>query len=449
MAEDGGKDSHPALGDEQRELLLMDVRLHFAYCRTYWHAIATGVELGAEEVQDQRLAAAEAPPDRDIVGEMLFVVLLFALESPIAGSLASRIQGAMQTLLQSQLRLRRRAYQQVVENANVTHADLERARAIAVSRGLKAEKRKVAADAKSSRGRLERAKVARQSADTAIRSLEQARAANAAAQGAAAQGKLNRAVLVGALRGMRNEDVPDYLVAGWKAGVQTSQQSARTVHRDSRTASPGISLRAEVEGQVLQIVQDTYFDEHLYALYIRSEVRTVSDAAAVYEDLGPLNDFDVGSVIEHNRVIAAAMIWAKLLDIEELRRFRAREQDARSRTLTSFSHDPVAPGSKSGGELFTAPGKHKKYLVARFGAVAERWARERWEDVLLPGPVVPGQQTREGVEAYVAAGHEGEKPTGVVDKFIEGLSQRTPPSDVRLDLVLQWISAVSEDMAHL
>jgi len=172
---------------------------------------------------------------------------------------------------------------------------------------------------------------------------------------------------------------------------------------------------------------------------VHDEQLTAAQAADVFEDIGEHTPVDIGALLDHYQLVAAALIWAQLLEVAGVRARRAAEQDAARRTLQRFGGDPRPPY----GGLFTAPEQHRNYLIARFGPPAEAWARSAPQDVLLPGPypLPPGQPTPQAVETYLGAGR-GTAPQGILESVFRG--PLAEPALWRLDLVLQWLSALAE-----
>jgi hypothetical protein len=107
------------------------VRLTFHYQHTLWEAVRTGVALGAEEVQDQRLAAAETPPEANPGLDVFLFILLWAFEAPLAAGLLGAVRGMMVRGLKRQMRLQARAYRQLLA---AERPALDEARRIAAQR---------------------------------------------------------------------------------------------------------------------------------------------------------------------------------------------------------------------------------------------------------------------------------------------------------------------------
>ena len=107
----------------------------FHYQRARWEAVRTGIALGAEEVQDQRLSAAEAPPEAKPGLELLLVVFTVLLEGPVAGWIARGLQAGLVSALRAEIKLQREAYRAllVTEGAGVAPV-LREAHRIAATR---------------------------------------------------------------------------------------------------------------------------------------------------------------------------------------------------------------------------------------------------------------------------------------------------------------------------
>jgi hypothetical protein len=125
------------------------------------------------------------------------------------------------------------------------------------------------------------------------------------------------------------------------------------------------------------------------------------------------------------QLLTAALIWAELFDVRGLRACRAAEQGAQSRTTQSFAGDPLPPGSRAPDLAMTAPEPHQRYLRARFGPVAEAWAREPLRRIAA-WRAFPGRATPQEVEQYIAAG-TGTAP-GLLQQLPTLLESLTGPS---------------------
>jgi hypothetical protein len=432
------------LTEGERRQLTAEIRLAFHYQRTLWEVIRDGVALGAEEVQDQRLLAAETPPEANPALDAFIFFLMWAVEGPLASTLIEGVQRMVVNGLKRQMRLQARAYRRLIEMEASARPAIDEARRIAAARAQRAARRVEAAGA-GGFGREQRARIAVERAEAAQREL--ARLESLARRESRqfpsvnamnARSDLRQTAL--ALRGIRRADLPDYIAAVPNIALQQSIRFPQP-GRDPGI-SPGVTLRAQVDRQALELIQESYLQQECYELLAQDEHVTAAQASVVFEDIGAQTPVNIGGVLDHYRLIAAALIWAQLFDTAGLRIRRAAEQDAARRTQQRFAGDPRPPF----GRPFTAPEQHQKYLVARFGPAAESWARDRPQDVLLPGPYpLPfGPPTPQEVEGYLSAG-QGTAPLPVLQRFSEFLgSPAAGPGVLRLDLVLQWFSALAE-----
>jgi hypothetical protein len=146
------------------------VRLTFHYQHTLWEAVRTGVALGAEEVQDQRLAAAETPPEANPGLDVFLFILLWAFEAPLAAGLLGAVRGMMVRGLKRQMRLQARAYRQLLA---AERPALDEARRIAAQR-VGRERIYRAGLSEQELRRNQQAQAAVQDAAAALRELDRA-----------------------------------------------------------------------------------------------------------------------------------------------------------------------------------------------------------------------------------------------------------------------------------
>ncbi|MGW4033964.1 hypothetical protein ACWEFL_32520 [Streptomyces sp. NPDC004838] len=426
------------LSQAERGHLVAEIRLAFQQQRAMWEVVRTGVELGAEEVQDQRLRAAETPPEANPALDLFVFFLMWSLEGPLVAGLLGAVRNVMANALARQMRLQSRAYHHVVAgDAAKNLPGLVEARRIAASRTGRAERRSEAARG-GGFSREQRARVAKKYAEAAQRELR-----DLERQVRVRRGGLRNTAL--ALSGMRVENLPDYIVAlpnvalgqwdpGKTAGVTTQPTSLAGL-------SPGVTVRAQVEKQAREMIQESYFQQEHIELLCLDPTLTIGQAAEIFEDIGPVTPVDLGRLSDYFQLVAAALIWSMLLGTLQLRVRRVAEQDASRRIATRFAKEPDQPY----GRLFTAPEQHRDYLVARFGAAAEAWARDTPQSVLMPGPYPrrPGSAPPQEVEAYIAAGHDA-GPQTLSDRISDVMGLRVSGAEVRLDLVLQWLGWLAE-----
>jgi hypothetical protein len=436
--------SQRTLTGAERDQLMAEVRLTFDYQRTFWDAIRTGVALGAEEVQDQRLAAAETPPEANLnVVDVFVFFVVWTVEAPLAARILGAVRGMVVRSLERQMRLQASAYRQLIatEIAQARSA-LDEARRIAARR-VGRERIYRSALGEQAFQRNQQARAAAEDAAAALQELQRVEQRVEqqfpGPQALSARASLRRTAL--ALRGIRQPDLPEHI-----AGLANVSLQRISPDRPQLSLVPGVSqgvnLRARVETQALELIQESHFQEELYGLIIRNEGLTAARAAEVFEDIGTQAPINVGAVLDQYRLMAAALIWSQLLDASGLRARRRVEQDAARRPAQRFAGDPRPPY----GRPFTALEQHRNYLIARFGDPAEAWARGAPQDVLLPGPYPQafGPPTPQAVEAYLDAGRSNASP-GILQRFSEALgSPEAGPSVLRLDLVLQWLSALGE-----
>jgi hypothetical protein len=419
----------------ERDQLVAEVRLTFHYQRTLWEAVRTGVALGAEEVQDQRLAAAETPPEANPGLDVFLFILLWAFEAPLAAGLLGAVRGMMVRGLKRQMRLQARAYRQLLA---AERPALDEARRIAAQR-VGRERIYRAGLSEQELRRNQQAQAAVQDAAAALRELDRAERRFPSPQALSARSGLGQTAL--ALRGISSEDLPEH-IAGLVSVKLQQQSSDRPQLQLVPGVSQGVNLRERVEKKALELIQESYLQQELYELSVRTEGLTAAGAADVLEDIGVQAPVDVGAVLDRYRLVTAALIWSQLLGTGGLRSRRAAEQDAARRTAQRFASDPRPPY----GRPFTAPEQHRNYLIARFGDPAEAWARGAPQDVLLPGayPLPTGRPTAQAVESYLAAG-SGNAPPGILQRVSEALgSPPAGPGVWRLDLILQWLSSLGE-----
>jgi len=252
-----GRPTPPAqlkLTGAERAQLVADVRLTFQYQRTLWDAVRAGITLGAEEVQDQRLLAAETPPEANPALDVFLFILNWAVEGPLAATIIRGVQGMVVNALQRQMRLQARAYRQLIATEVAqTRPALERALTIAASRMLRAERRGQAAS-QGGAGRERRARIAIEHAETAQRELDSLEARFPSADALNARSGLRQTAL--ALRGIRLADLPDYIVAVPNIALQRSIRLPQ--YGPDPGVSPGVTLRAQVDKRALDLIQESY-----------------------------------------------------------------------------------------------------------------------------------------------------------------------------------------------
>jgi hypothetical protein len=154
---------------------------------------------------------------------------------------------------------------------------------------------------------------------------------------------------------------------------------------------------------------------------------------------------DNALLVDHYQLLTAALIWAGLLGVSGLRRGRWIDQDTRSRG-SAFPYDRLAPGSREPSSLATTSEKHVDYLIARFGAAAEAWARGAPQDVALPDQMRKGPTDPRALDSYLRAGAPAAQSSGFIDRT---LFPKATPKDFRLDLVLQFLDATAEHTPNL
>ena len=211
--------------------------------------------------------------------------------------------------------------------------------------------------------------------------------------------------------------------------------------------SAGVLLRAAVEKQALERIQELWFQQECLEVFVRGEAMTAGRATDLFEAFAMVVPVDNALVIDHYQLLTAALIWARLLGVAGLRMGRWRDRDARSRTTTGFSTDRLAPGSRQAPVLATAPEKHVDYLIARFGAAAEAWARGAPQEVALPNQMLNGPTDPAALEDYLRSGKVG---ASAAPGFLERtLIPRVTAKDLRVDLVLQFFDATAEHAPDL
>jgi hypothetical protein len=422
----------------ERGILAAEVRLSFQYQRLLWEVLRDGVALGAEEVQDQRLLAAETPPEANPALDAFVFLLMWAVEGPLASTIVTGIQRMVVSALRRQMRLQRRAYMQLIDIEAGEAAELRRALEAATTRVARGERRAQVAQTQGGFSKRRRAEVAIARGDVALQELQRLETQSSAGLAMSARSGLRQTAL--ALGGIRRADLPDYIVAVPNIALQQSIRFPQTP--PSPGVSPGVTLRAQVDKHAFELIQESYLQQELYELIVHDENITAARAAAVLEDIGDQTPIDISALLDHYRLVTAALIWAQLLGAAGLRGRRMAEQDARARTAQRFAGDPVPPGSRQAVQLFTAPERHRAYLVARFGDAAEAWARTAPQDVLLGDVGFPAQPAPQ-VERYIQAGR-GTAPGGLIGAIGQSLGLTVDPPTLRLDLVMQWLSMLAE-----
>lgn len=442
------------LAPAERELVAADVRLAFHYQRARWEAVRTGAALGAEEVQDQRLSAAEAPPEANPGFELFVVLFTVLLEGPVAGWIARGLQTQLASALRAEIKLQGQAYRALLETegANVAPALHEAQRIAAARAASTASERSMFTAMVAERSTSNRESWLRHTikeADIADRELAlTTQRLNAAVKASADFGRLRATRAL--LKGVRGDSVPEWIIGAQKGVFQRVQQVAATPDRAAPGASgvsAGVVLRAAIEKQALERIQELWFQQECLEVVVRGEAMTAGKATDLYEAFAMAVPVDNALVIDHYQLLTAALIWARLLGVAGLRMGRRRDQDARSRTSTGFSGDRLAPGSRQASALATAPEKHVDYLVARFGAAAEAWARGAPQDVALPDQMLKGPTDPAALEGFLRA---GKADASAAPGFLERtLFPRATTKDFRLDLVLQFFDATAEHTPDL
>jgi hypothetical protein len=437
--------------------MIAEVRLAFHYQRIFWEVVRAGAALGAEEVQDQRLAAAETPPEANPALDLFLFIVMWSVEGPVAASIIGAARAGVVAALERQMRIQATAYRRLIEAevASATGA-LREARRIAAERAATAARASAIPkrfEDRRSASRLQRIEAAARTTEAAQEELRRALSSQQLPQvwsGAVASQRSGLRQTAQALQGIRRQDLPEYISAFFNIGLQ---QPIIRFPGPERAAgmSAGVTVHARIEKQALELIQESYLQQECYELgIVQDTALTAARAARVFDDIGVPTPVDVGGLIDGYQLLTAALIWGELFDVRGLRAHRAAEQDARSRTTQSFASDPLPPGSRASALAMTAPQPHQRYLRARFASVAEAWAREHPSDVLLPGVRFPGRATPQEVEQYIAAG-TGAAP-GLLQRLptlLESLTGPSPrslndPDAWRLDLVVQWLSALAE-----
>jgi len=435
----------------EREILAAEVRLAFHYQRARWEAVRAGAGLGAEEVQDQRLSAAEAPPEANLGVELLIVVFTVLLEGPVAGWIARGLQVSLVNGLRAEVNLQGQAYRALlgIETATVKSALRDAQRAAVQRSSTLARRGWLVADRPSSSFRSARLESAIRASGAADRELaataERLRAAVAGTTSGSGFGGLR--LTSAFLRGFRHESVPEWIIGLQKGAFVRFQQVATAPDRATPGApgvSGGVLVRAAIEKQALERIQELWFQQECLEVLVRGEGLTVGQATDLYEAFAMTVPVDNALVVDHYQLLTAALIWAGLLGVAGLRMGRWNDQDTRSRTSISFPRDRLSPGSRQAPRLATVPEKHIDYLVARFGAAAEAWARGAPQRVALPSQMLPGPTDPAALEGYLLAG-AGADPGLLTRAFFPQAS----PKHLRLDLVLQFLDATAEHTPDL
>jgi hypothetical protein len=434
-----------------QDILAAELRLAFHYQRARWDAIRAGVALGADEVQDQRLSAAEAPPEVDPAFELFVVLFTVLLEGPVAGWIARGLQASLASALRAELKLQGQAYRALLKLDTATaKSALREAQSTAAKRSATLLYRK---DLLSERGlarRARRVQAAIKEADAADQEVTAAvQRLRSASTSSAGFGTLRRTSSL--LKGIRSDSVPEWIIGAEKGAFQRAQQigSAPEQAIDGPAAGPsaGVLVRAAVEKQALERVQELWFQQECLEVIVRSEDFVIGQAIDLYEAFAMTVPVDSGQIIDHYQLLTAALIWARLLNVSGLRRRRWIDQDTRSRSTTALPSDQLAPGSRQAVPLATAPEKHVDYLVARFGAAAEAWARGAPQDVALPSQMLKGPTDLTALESYIRGG----APTGPAPGLLERafVPKGATPKELRLDLVMQFLDATVEHTPDL
>ncbi|WP_432951921.1 hypothetical protein [Streptomyces sp. CA-288835] len=409
---------------------MADVRLAFQADRAMWETIRSGVQLGAEEVQDQRLRALETPPEANPLVDTFLLIVMWSLEGPLVAILLGVARKMLANALERKLRLQARAYGRLVagdKDANLP--GLLEARRIVESRSRKAQKR-IEAASRGGHGRQQRAQRAIEHCQAGQKELEKITDAKAS---------LRRTAL--ALRGIRLPDLPEYVSAYINV---RHQQPDRSSGPPESGIPYGVTFRAQVEKHARALIEESHFQEQLYeALIARDKQLTAERAADILEDIGPPIPIDYGAMLDVYQILSAARIWAELLSTRGLLQQRQEELKQVREVYGDYYEGPPLPY----GLLFPVPDKHRQYLAARFGPLAEAWARRFPKQVRLPGayPGTFGPPSPREVETFIAAGR-GSAPKTFLDRIVEtlGTSADSAALAVRADLVMQWFSTLTE-----
>lgn len=437
------------LSAASRHLMIAHVRAAYQSQRLEWQALCTGVALGAEEVQDQRLAAAEAPPKSDS-GDLLLLLVVFLLEAPAGIWAARAAQQAVVGLLKKSLTRQEGAHKLLLAGRDAARAELKTVTDRLAARTAKAGRRTAAAGEGGTAAR-KRAEDAVANAATAQREVARAEARLRTVERKEQASDAAFSATLRALNMSGDELLPDVTVAALKVLAPLAPDMMRPQQIPAgpglpSPVSPGVSLRASIEKQALRVAQNSYFCQELYEFQLQSPKLTAEAAADVLDRIGVIGGpVDTDALVDDYRLLTAALIWGRLLSVKGNHAGRLDAvKDARARGL-SF------PLPKQAADLFDAPETHHRYLAARFGPAAEAWARANPGAVVLPGI---GAGTSAEVNEYVDYSVRSGSPAGTLGRFAEGVGDAfgrlvgdTPsykPQSVRIDLILQWLEALGE-----
>jgi hypothetical protein len=419
-------DKAPDASPEQREALILALRLSHAYQRAGWEAMRTGIALGCEEVQEQRLSALEAPPSSDVVEDTFIVLATFVLEGTVAGVVVSAGVRAIARILRQELKLARRAL--LRPGAGPAAG---RAREHAAARKAKAERRleRYAGRANAERRFSEMAAQAQLALEEADRELAQRRVR-------AGGLKQRRAFL----RFMVKDTTTENLVA-MAQGLLAHPEAAATAVRPLRgpapdlTAAPrapgpqapGLTLRAVADTDAARLLlaseERMAFQEYLLRSADPLDPAVLKDFAAELEWTEPP---DVAAIIDAYQLMTAARVWAELLGLGAVRSRRMLSQSDPARVSPSVHGIPPPWERPKLQRAFRMKDlgaeKHRDYLVARFLPYAQIWAAGAGSgELVLPGDLPGGDLSRED---YLRASH-AETRTGtaaqedIVIQFLE------------------------------
>lgn len=440
---DGKPQKSRRVSEQSLNRAVADLRLGFQYDRTFWEAVAAGVSLGAEEVQDQRLVRAENPPAADADDVMLLLVM-FALEAPAATRLVGAVQSQVVAALRKRMRLQQLSYRAALLNATtVERADLERAQRIAQRAGDKLRRREASRKALGGKRQPALRKAER---DSELANAELMARGQALAT---AQGRVSLpsgyATAVQAVKGLTAAgEGPEYVTAALKTVLpekdKLAETAARMIEPRPMAASPGVALRASVAKQKLRLDNDSHYLEEEWVLHLRNDgTERVLDE--MYEALQGGDAVDLDYIVDYYQVLTAAVIWSQLLDVGGLAERRKQELSILD-NQTFVMESALSPTDMLPLQEITLFGSKglEDYLVARFGDAAEAWARDNPGRVVVPSPGV-------SLDDYLQAGREPkEEPDGVLASVLAAITEPliTSPQELRLDLVMQWLGALQE-----
>jgi len=367
MSPGASADEPQELAGRDRELLRAEASLAFNYQRLDWDVFRSGISLGVEEIQEQRIAASESPVEADLTEAAVLFLFTAVLESPIAAIVVEKaIRSALVARLYGQLKIQSLVYGSIEQlELSVSKGALAKAEQAAKSTAERATRRGLAATEKPSIGRVERASAAKRRADAAQKELAKIQA----------QVDRNKWTLlsktVDALKGIREKEGPEYVVAVAKG------MAATDMFRSTPSPStPAVNIRSQVEAQALSFIRETYFQQTVIDLRLADPNLLIDEAQAIYRDLPKFDDYDMGLVLEYYRYCTAALVWAEIFGLGRVREDRKQQRRLKERDLARNStlNREMPSGADIRLYLFDQGKRHAKYLVGRFGTGAHKWA---------------------------------------------------------------------------